>query len=99
MWEMLGNILLYDMSYDTVSPSNSLSYAMSYDSIKQTQCNDCKSYRLHCAATKNSNVKISRSRMTNLHLLYLLEDRPCFVTEIFSTVIYCKSGCIVQKYY
>ena len=26
MWEMVGNILLYNMSYDTVSPSNSLSY-------------------------------------------------------------------------
>ena len=37
MWEMLRNILLYDMLYDTVSNSNSLSYAMSYDSIKQKQ--------------------------------------------------------------
>ena len=35
MQEMLGNILLYDMSYDTISPSNSLSYDMLYDSIKQ----------------------------------------------------------------
>ena len=34
MQEMLGNIPLYDMSYDTVSPSNSLSYDMSYNSIK-----------------------------------------------------------------
>ena len=31
---MLGNIPLYDMLYDTVSPSNSLLYDMSYDSIK-----------------------------------------------------------------
>ena len=35
MQEMPRNILLYDMSYDTVSPSNSLSYDISYDSIKQ----------------------------------------------------------------
>ena len=34
MWEMLVNIPLYDMSYDTVSPSNSLLYDMLYESIK-----------------------------------------------------------------
>ena len=32
---MLRNILLYDVSYDYVSPSNYLSYDMWYNSIKQ----------------------------------------------------------------
>ena len=41
MWEMLRNILLYDMSYNTVSPSNSLSYDMLYDSIKQRYLGLC----------------------------------------------------------